>query len=609
MSVRLTTSASSDRRFATAKQIDDICLAFEDAWLRGETPPLEAFASQLSGDASSAAELVTALLAVEFVYRRRRGETPQAEAYVARLPQFAAEIEAVFTAEVGTCGPVPDLTEGSLLGRYRLQRELGRGAFGRVFLAEDEQLRRPVAIKVAGNGALVSREQAARLLEEARAAAGLRHPGLVAIHDVQPLSSGSIFVVQEYVAGGTLRASLAQPRTARHLAELFARIADAIAYAHAQGFVHRDLDPENVLLDGEGQPRIADFGLALRLDEQARWAGERAGSWAYMSPEQVRGEAHRLDGRSDIWALGVMLYEALAGRRPFRGDTRDELADEILHRAPRPPRQFVRGVSAELERICLKCLAKAPEERFPTAGDVAQALRRAGTPGPARLSRRALLLGGPLGLCGAWLAWRQTRFAEPPPPARESLELRVWKHRAWRSLAQLGTLPLRHGDQLRLTVSCHPARYAYLVWVDSRGQPAPVYPWRQGLWTDLPQESSLVEELHLPSDDPDAVWTMETPHRGCELLLLLTREEPWSAAAGSAAWFGDLPLAVDLPPDVSIRMTYDRFEPLERSDRSVNTQAVSRLEDPLLRLQNELRRRFRETFPRAEFLLVPVASS
>jgi eukaryotic-like serine/threonine-protein kinase len=152
-------------------------------------------------------------------------------------------------------------------------------------------------------------------------------------------------------------------------------VAEAISYAHEQGLVHRDLKPENILLDTKDQPHIADFGLAVHQDDRWPGQGEVAGSPAYMAPEQVRGETHRLNGRTDVWALGVILYRMLTGTRPFEGANTDEVFDEILNRDPVPVRQRDRSVPKELERICMKCLSKRMTDRYGTAGDFAEDLR------------------------------------------------------------------------------------------------------------------------------------------------------------------------------------------------------------------------------------------
>ncbi len=154
-----------------------------------------------------------------------------------------------------------------------------------------------------------------------------------------------------------------------------AQAAEALSYAHEQGLVHRDLKPANILMDRQGRPHIADFGLAVHEDDRwpNRW--EVAGTPPYMAPEQVRGESHRLDGRTDLWGLGVILYQMLTGVRPFEGGSNERIYDEILYREPVPPRQRDRTIPRELEWICLKCLSKLMTDRYTTASDLADDLR------------------------------------------------------------------------------------------------------------------------------------------------------------------------------------------------------------------------------------------
>ncbi len=155
--------------------------------------------------------------------------------------------------------------------------------------------------------------------------------------------------------------------------QLVATVADALHYAHRQGLVHRDVKPGNILIDADGKPYLVDFGLALREEDIGK-GPKFAGTPAYMSPEQARSEGHRVDGRSDIFSLGIVLYELVVGRHPFRADTKVEMLDRITTQEPRPPRQFDDSIPKELERICLKALAKRPSERYTTAKDFAQDL-------------------------------------------------------------------------------------------------------------------------------------------------------------------------------------------------------------------------------------------
>jgi predicted Ser/Thr protein kinase len=262
-----------------------------------------------------------------------------------------------------------------LLGRYEIRRELGRGGMGVVYVAWDRELSREVAVKVPALDRLPP-GFAETFLHEARTAAGLEHPGIIRIYDFGR-HEGVAFAVMQYVDGPSLKESLAsQPVSHARAVEILIDIAEALHYAHKRGFIHRDLKPGNVLMDKDEKPHIADFGLAIHESEQESLAGSTSGTAAYMAPEQARGQTQWLDGRADLWALGVILYEMLTHRRPFQAATPSELRDEILHREPKPPRMIDDSIPASLEAACLKCLSKDVKGRYSSARDLVKALRK-----------------------------------------------------------------------------------------------------------------------------------------------------------------------------------------------------------------------------------------
>ncbi len=263
----------------------------------------------------------------------------------------------------------------TIAGRYELRELLGRGGFGTVYRGWDKMLERAVAVKLPHADRLDEVASQAQI-HEARLAAQLRHPGIVAVHDCGLDAAGRSYVVFEFVPGQNLSQFIAgRPCSSREAARLVAEMASALHAAHKCGLVHRDLKPANILIDQDGRPRIADFGLAVSEQTQRQKKGEFAGTPAYMAPEQLRGEIHHCDGRTDIWALGVIFYELLTGRRPFVGDEDADLVEQILERPVRPPRQLDDSIPRELEQCCLGCLNKQMEQRFPTAIDVAERLQ------------------------------------------------------------------------------------------------------------------------------------------------------------------------------------------------------------------------------------------
>jgi len=255
---------------------------------------------------------------------------------------------------------------GRTLGGYQIAEEIGRGAMARVYRAYQPQLERWVALKVLEVGQVGDQEFLARFRREAKAIAALRHPNILTIYDYGE-ESGIAYIVMEYVAGGTLKAHLTkEPMEWPDVATLVIPVGQALAYAHSQGIVHRDVKPANVLLARPDWPLLADFGLVKLLDRQRgiTQPGTSIGTPAYFSPEQAAGED--VDHRSDIYGLGIVLYELLTGHVPFEADSPFETMLWRLREPPIPPRRLNSRITPRLEAVILRALARDPAARYLT---------------------------------------------------------------------------------------------------------------------------------------------------------------------------------------------------------------------------------------------------
>ncbi len=252
---------------------------------------------------------------------------------------------------------------------YRVESVLGRGGMGIVFRAQHLGLDRPVALKMMLSGAFASAPERARFLREARAVAGLRHANIVQSYDVGDFE-GRPYFTMELVEGGNLAQLLAgKPQPAREAAKHLAVLARAVEFAHQSGVVHRDLKPSNILIAVDGALKIADFGLARRIDSNAGGtvSGTPVGTPSYMAPEQAEGRSKAIGPASDVYALGAILYEMLTGRPPFRGESAAETQRQVTHDEPVAPSRLNSRAPRDLETICLACLRKSPERRYASA--------------------------------------------------------------------------------------------------------------------------------------------------------------------------------------------------------------------------------------------------
>jgi tRNA A-37 threonylcarbamoyl transferase component Bud32 len=264
-------------------------------------------------------------------------------------------------------------------GDYELLVEIARGGMGVVYKARQKRLNRLVALKMILAGRLADEEDVQRFRTEAEAAARLRHPNIVAVHEVGTIN-GQHFFSMQFIEGRTLAQRLTEgPLPGRTAAGYVRQIAGAVHYAHRQGIVHRDLKPSNILLDHDDQPHVTDFGLAKRLDAgdpTLTRTGDVLGTPSYMAPEQAAAKVKELGPACDVYGLGAVLYEALTGRPPFQGATTVDTLEQVRSQEPVPPRLLNPKVDRDLETICLKCLEKDPVCRYANADEVAADLQR-----------------------------------------------------------------------------------------------------------------------------------------------------------------------------------------------------------------------------------------
>lgn len=358
MSHENATTAQQGQSFDLLRKIDQACVNFELAARMGGSPRVEEFLFSI--DEESRPSLLQRLLTQEMELRARSGEAPTLEEYRQRFPEQSRLVKYVYL----------DYFVPAQIGQFAIQKLLGRGSYGVVYQAWDAKLTRPVAIKVFRRNPLALPTQGSSMLVEARAAAQLRHPSVVAIHSIAADVDGDEFLVLEYVDGRPLQDLMRSERvTPQQAAALLIAVLQGLQHAHQHGLIHRDLKPSNILLDRDRRPRVTDFGLALQL-AIARRTPEIAGTLLYMAPEQAAGETHLLDERTDLWAIGVILYQLLTGRLPFTGSTRQQLLEAIRYAEPKRLLEWDPTLSPALADVIDRCLAKRMSDRYPSAAEM-----------------------------------------------------------------------------------------------------------------------------------------------------------------------------------------------------------------------------------------------
>lgn len=381
-------------RLAALKRIDSLCEQFEALLRNGEEVEIAEWIRLV--DKSDRPDLFLELLRLETHHRPKQASDRGIGDYFRTFPEFSNEIVRVFAdnrkTDFSESTMQPSLNSleraaaGELIDRFRIISLLGAGGFASVFLAHDPERNQAVALKVLhASDPNDSSRHFESIVNEANVLSRIDHAAIPKVFDVGEDKNGRPWVAMEFIKGDSLYNLLATDQLSLvEVLHILVKTANALHKIHEAGFSHRDIKPDNIIIGLDGEPRILDYGLALHEDTQRDKAGERAGTTAFMSPEQAQGQSENLDGRTDIWSLGVILYLVIAKRLPFHGDTKEDVRQEILNRPVKPPRQIKNNIAtSELEDICFRALKKHPEDRYSTASDFADELNNAITALPA----------------------------------------------------------------------------------------------------------------------------------------------------------------------------------------------------------------------------------
>jgi serine/threonine protein kinase len=607
-------SADSAGDTGPLSEIDSARDRFEAEWRSGRRPCIEDYLAQASERARPA--LFGELLKLELYYRCERQEVPVLEEYQRRFSDFADQVRAVFqhnglssrpqagmhihangspkpggepppngdktgprdtvTRHPASTGAVaPEAQPAALpavgeeFGGHRIEALLGEGGMGCVYRATDPVLRREVALKVMKPEVAARPNSRERFLREARALAALQHDHVAHIFQVGE-ADGVPFLTMPLLPGESLAARLKHKKVlpAAEVLRIGREAAEGLAAVHAAGLVHRDFKPSNLWLEPDtGRVKLLDFGLAReqRGGDGLTQEGFAVGTPEYMSPEQVDGQP--LDGRSDLFSLGSVLYECATGRRPFAGTTHSAILVAVTGHQPPIAAEVNPSVPGDLSALIGCLLAKQAHNRPASAQDVAEMIRAmeagratdtASERLPARTTERgrkrswrwvaaaaAVVLLGVVGYVTVKPPWG-TRSTPPSPPPSEDpnnrvvtrtaltakLDVRVWKNRDTSrglALGDPGALPLQAGDLIRFEVRLDRPGYVYLIYVDANGQATPLYPWRRDSWDECRPETAR-DRLDLPDDPAKDAGPLSPGPSGIEAVLMLVRDKPLAEA-------------------------------------------------------------------------------
>ena len=524
-----------DEELAATWSLEAFVASFELALERGETPRIEEWLGRAPKQTRQAC--LTELVSREIHWRLVNGMPVSEAEYLARFPENQGSVvralEKQFSSHFGEAGDewladthdhkrqheaetsrdkerqsprsgqAVDSPRPKVVGRYEVIRRIGQGSFGVVYEGWDPQLERRVAIKMVRQCCDDS-SQVKAFLAEARSVASLDHPHIVPVFDVGEAPGGGFFIISKLVDGCDLGKIMRQGEVSRDEAvKIISSIALALHHAHQRGFVHRDVKPANILVDGQGNAYLTDFGIALPDSALGQGGGFVGTPW-YMSPEQISGNSHRLDGRSDIFGLGVVFYELLTGRKPFRSRNPLELRRQICMMEAKPLRQIDDTIPESLERICLKALAKNVNDRYATASDFAHdLLNLRGEPQRGRWTTSlwlaiagtiaavcaialvaGLMLGRSSGLQPTKDSLADSKASNRVPPESASQDVSLIEEfiilvsrggqDGFSPVSEIA--PLRNGDVIRFSVRLSEPAYPRLLWVDSRGNIDELYP-------------------------------------------------------------------------------------------------------------------------------------